>query len=141
MDGRPGEDVVVADIRRRAELEAAIAGCTAVVHMAGIPTEAAEFDDLLETNVRGTYNVLETARASGTCRRVILGSTNHVTGFYPSDETITPDAPPRPAGLYAASKAYGEALGRLYHEKHGLEVIAIRIGSFLERPTSPRHAP
>ena len=140
MRAEPGEEVVTADIRRSDELAAAMAGCTAVVHLAGIPTEAAGFEELLDTNMRGTYHVLETARASGTCRRVILGSTNHVTGFYPSDETITPDAPPRPDGLYAASKAYGEALGRLYHEKHGLEVIAIRIGSFLERPTSPRHA-
>jgi uronate dehydrogenase len=63
-----------------------------------------------------------------------------VTGFYPVDETITAQAPSRPDGLYGASKAYGELLGRLYYEKHGLEVVAIRIGSFLERPTSPRHA-
>jgi uronate dehydrogenase len=139
MQCRPGEDVVVADIRRPDELAAAMAGCTAVVHLAGIPTEAG-FEELLDTNIRGTYQVLEAARASDTCRRVVLGSTNHVTGFYPSDVTITPQMPPRPDGLYAASKAYGEVLGRLYHEKHGLEVVAIRIGSFAERPTSPRHA-
>jgi len=139
MQERPGEEVVVADIRRQDELAAAMTGCAAVVHLAGIPNEAG-FEELLDTNIRGTYQVLEAARASGTCRRVILGSTNHVTGFYPSDETITPEAPPRPDGLYGASKAYGEVLGRLYHQKHGLEVIAIRIGSFLERPTSPRHA-
>jgi uronate dehydrogenase len=139
MVPHPGEDVVAADIRQPDELEAAVAGCTAIVHLAGIPTEAG-FEELLETNLRGTYHVLEAARASATCRRVILGSTNHVTGFYPSDETITAEAPPRPDGLYAASKAYGELLGRLYHEKHGLEVVAIRIGSFAQRPTSPRHA-
>lgn len=140
MVARPGEDVVTADIRQPGALEPAVAGCTAIVHLAGIPTEAAGFDELLETNIRGTYHLLEAARSSGTCRRVILGSTNHVTGFYPSDETITPEAPPRPDGLYATSKAYGEVLGRLYHEKHGLEVVAIRIGSFAPRPTSPRHA-
>lgn len=139
VPAQPGDDVVEADIRRTAELEAAIAGCTAVVHLAGIPTEAG-FEELLDTNIRGTYHVLEAARRSDTCRRVVLGSTNHVTGFYPSDVTITPQMPPRPDGLYAASKAYGEVLGRLYHEKHGLEVVAIRIGSFAQRPTSPRHA-
>jgi uronate dehydrogenase len=139
MTARPGEDVVSVDIRRPGALEEAVAGCSAIVHLAGIPTEAG-FEELLETNIRGTYHVLEAARTSGTCRRVILGSTNHVTGFYPSDETITPEAPQRPDGLYAASKAYGELLARLYHEKHGLEAIAIRIGSFMDRPTSPRHA-
>jgi uronate dehydrogenase len=139
MEKRPGEEVVAADIRHPDDLAAAMAGCSAVVHLAGIPTEAG-FEELLDTNIRGTYHVLEAARQSDTCRRVILGSTNHVTGFYPSDERITPEAPPRADGLYGASKAYGEVLGRLYHEKHGLEVVAIRIGSFLERPTSPRHA-
>jgi uronate dehydrogenase len=133
------EELVCADIRDAAAVAEAMAGCTAVVHLAGIPSEVG-FEDLLDTNIRGTYHVLEAARHSETCRRVVLGSSNHVTGFYPSDQTITALAPPRPDGLYGASKAYGEVLGRLYHEKHGLEVVAIRIGSFAPRPTSPRHA-
>jgi uronate dehydrogenase len=138
MQAAPGEDVVQADIRCPQEVQAAMEGCTAVVHLAGIPREA-PFEELLDHNVRGTYHVLEAARASPTCRRVVLSSTNHVTGFYPVGETITPDAPPRPDSLYAASKAYGEGLGRLYHEKHGLEVIAIRIGTCVPRPTLTRH--
>src|SRR5262249_61491479 len=119
--------------------EGALRGWGAVVPLAGIPSEVG-LEEILDTNIRGTYHVLEAARQSESCRRVILGSSNHVTGFYPTAQTITPEAPPRPDGLYGASKAYGEILGRLYHEKHGLEVIAIRIGSFAERPTSPRHA-
>jgi uronate dehydrogenase len=138
MRAEAGEEVLVGDIRRLREVEEATAGCSAVVHLAGISTEAG-FEEVLDANLRGTYHVLEAARTSGTCRRVVLSSTNHVTGFYPADQTITPLDPPRPDGLYAASKAYGELLGRLYHEKHGLEVVAIRIGSFAERPTSPRH--
>ena len=134
-----GDEVVRADIRDPAAVADAMVGCTAVVHLAGIPSEVG-FEELLDTNIRGTYHVLEAARHSETCRRVVLGSSNHVTGFYPAGETISALAPPRPDGLYGASKAYGEVLGRLYHEKHGLEVVAIRIGSFAQRPTSPRHA-
>jgi uronate dehydrogenase len=133
------EEVVRADIRDGGAVAEAMAGCAAVVHLAGIPSEV-RFEELLDTNIRGTYQVLEAARHSDTCRRVVLGSSNHVTGFYPVAETISAMAPPRPDGLYGASKAYGEVLGRLYHEKHGLEVVAIRIGSFAPRPTSPRHA-
>lgn len=133
------EEVVRADIRDATALEEAMAGCAAVVHLAAIPREAG-FEELLDINMRGTYHVLEGARRSATCRRVVFGSTNHVTGFYPAGLTIGAVAPARPDGLYGASKAYGELLGRLYHEKHGLEVVAIRIGSFAERPTSPRHA-
>ena len=133
------EELVCADIRDARAVADAMDGCAAVVHLAGIPSEVG-FEELLDTNIRGTYCVLEAARQSETCRRVILGSSNHVTGFYPADQTITALAPPRPDGLYGVSKAYGEVLGRLYHEKHGLEVVAIRIGSFAPRPTSPRHA-
>lgn len=138
MQARPGEEVVQADVRCQAQVAEAMEGCTAVVHLAGIPREAA-FEDLLDHNMRGTYHVLEAARSSPTCRRVVLSSTNHVTGFYPVGQTITPDAPPRPDSLYAASKAYGEVLGRMYHEKHGLEVIAVRIGTSAPRPTLARH--
>jgi uronate dehydrogenase len=133
-----GEQLVRADIRDADAVAEAMAGCTAVVHLAGIPSEVG-FDALLDTNIRGTYQVLEAARHSEACRRVVIGSSNHVTGFYPADQQISALAPPRPDGLYGASKAYGEVLGRLYHEKHGLEVVAIRIGSFTAAPTRPRH--
>jgi uronate dehydrogenase len=133
------EELVRADIRDAAAVAEAMAGCVAVVHLAAIPREAG-FEELLDVNVRGTQHVLEGARRTRGCRRVVFGSSNHVTGFYPVGATISALAPARPDGLYGASKAYGELLGRLYHEKHGLEVVAIRIGSFEPRPTAPRHA-
>jgi uronate dehydrogenase len=133
------EELIRADIRDLGAITEAMVGCRAVVHLAAIPSEAG-FEELLDVNVRGTYNLLEGARQSGTCRRVVFGSSNHVTGFYPVGATISALAPARPDGLYGASKAYGELLGRLYYEKHGLEVVAIRIGSFAERPTASRHA-
>ena len=139
MHAEAGEEVMCADITWPGVMEEAIAGCSAVVHLAGIPGEA-PFEDLLNANIRGTYHVLEAARTSATCRRVVLSSSNHATGFYPADETITGLAPARPDGLYGVSKAYGELLGRLYHEKHGLDVVAIRIGSFAPRPARARHA-
>jgi uronate dehydrogenase len=46
--------------------------------------------------------------------------------------------PPRPDSLYGVTKVYGEALGRLYHDKFGLRVACLRIGSFQERPLDPR---
>jgi uronate dehydrogenase len=47
--------------------------------------------------------------------------------------------PPRPDGLYGVSKVAVEALGRLYADKFGLEVVCLRIGSFEAEPTQPRH--
>ncbi len=131
------EEAVVADIRDLGQVRAAAAGCAAVVHLAGIPTDAPN-DDLLDVNARGTYNVLQAAVVAG-CRRFVFASTNHVTGFYPASVRVTPEMPARPDGLYGASKVYGEALCRLHHDHYGLDVVVLRIGSSLARPSAPRH--
>jgi hypothetical protein len=44
----------------------------------------------------------------------------------------------RPDSFYGASKAYGEALGRYYHDRHGLAVICLRIGSATPKPANRR---
>src|SRR5437016_10997185 len=41
---------------------------------------------------------------------------------------LTHETPVRPAGLYGASKVWGEALGRHYADAHGLSVICVRLG-------------
>jgi uronate dehydrogenase len=111
-------------------------GVDAVVHLAAIPHEAA-FDDILTGNITTTYSVFGAARRTGV-RRVVFASTNHVIGFYPRGHTVDQDDPVRPDTFYGASKAFGEALGRLYADKYGLEVVCLRIGSFAERPTTWR---
>ena len=45
----------------------------------------------------------------------------------------------RPDTFYGVSKVAMEALGALYVERHGMDVVALRIGSFLPRPRTPRH--
>ena len=68
----------------------------------------------------------------------MVASSGRATGFYRVGERLDGDATPRPDGLYAASKAYSEALGRMYADRFGLEVVALRIGTFLERPITVR---
>ena len=127
------EEVVQLDLCDFGGVEEAMRGVEVVVHLAAIPSED-EFERLLEANVRATYNVFEAARRAGV-GRVVFASTNHVTGFYPRAQTIGPADPVRPDSLYAVTKVFGEALGRLYADKWGLEMVCIRIGSFAERPT------
>ena len=132
---RPGEELVQLDVTDFEGLRRALDGIEVVVHLAGIPSEDL-FARLLEANVRGTYNVFEAARQCGV-GRVVFASTNHVTGFYPRTQRIGPDDPVRPDSMYGATKVFGEAVGRLYVDKWGLEVVSVRIGSFRERPVSP----
>ncbi|WP_433389714.1 NAD-dependent epimerase/dehydratase family protein [Micromonospora sp. KLBMP9576] len=123
-----------------ADLDAMVAACEgadAVVHLAGLPDEA-PLADLLDRNVLGTYHVLEAARRQHV-GRVVLASSNRVTGCYPVGQVVAPDAPVRPDGFYGVGKVAVEALGRLYADKFGLSVVCLRIGSFEDEPTEPRH--
>jgi uronate dehydrogenase len=135
--GQLGEELVVADVRDLSAIADAMAGVDAVAHLAAIPHEDT-FERILETNVVGTYHVFEAARRQG-CARVVLASSLHVTGFYPAEEHIGPDTPPRPDSFYGVGKVVAENLGRLYADKHGVEVVCLRIGTLAERPTTPRH--
>lgn len=131
-----GEELLQLDLVDFPGVRRAMAGVDVVVHLAAIPGEDS-FSRLVEANVFGTYNVFEAARQAGV-RRVVFASTNHVTGFYPRRERVGPPDPVRPDSLYAVTKVFGEALGRLYVDKWGLEVVCIRIGSFGRRPTTAR---
>ncbi|MFG2717046.1 NAD-dependent epimerase/dehydratase family protein [Streptomyces sp. NPDC048416] len=131
------EDVHTVDLRDAAAVESALAGADRVLHLGGVPDEA-PLPDLLEANVLGTHHVLEAARRMA-IERVVLASSNRVTGFYPIGHLTGPQEPARPDGLYGVSKVAVEALGQLYADKFGLSVICLRIGSFELRPTEPRH--
>jgi uronate dehydrogenase len=112
----------------------------AVVHLAIARgrggTRAHYHQAILETDLKGLYNVYECSRLNGV-KAVVFASTNHVTGMYERDGLpCHPDQPVRPDGLYGASKAFGEALGRYYSDQYGLRVYCLRIGT-VNRTDSP----
>jgi len=133
---RPGEECVIADLADAAALREATRDIDCIVHLAGVPREGA-WDAILPNNVIGTYNLFEAARASGV-RRVVFASSNHVIGFYRATQAVGISEPERPDSRYGVSKAFGEALGRMYADKYGLEVACLRIGSFRARPMDAR---
>jgi uronate dehydrogenase len=137
METRTGEVCIQGDVTDLEVVRRAMSGCDACVHLAGIPVEA-PFDQILHTNLRGTWAVFEAARLEG-CSRIVFASSNHATGFNLVGVPIGPDSPVRPDTYYGVSKAFGEAVGRMYHDKFGLEVACLRIGTAIERPLEPRH--
>jgi uronate dehydrogenase len=136
LEPSTGERFIQADLVDRDAIQRIAEGVDAAIHLGGIPNEAS-FDDLLGPNFVGTFNLFEAARVNG-LRRVVFASSNHATGFYPVEQRLTGADPPRPDTLYGVTKAYGEALGHLYADKFGLEVVCIRIGGFLDRPRQVR---
>ncbi len=127
---------IVGDLSSAADLDAAMAGVSAVVHLAGVPTEA-PWPQLRDANVDGLVNVFEAARRAGV-ERVVLASSNHATGFTPVRDDLPVDGPPRPDTLYGVTKVFAEALGRYYADRYAMRVACLRIGTFAERPDDVR---
>lgn len=135
-DPREGEEVVHADIRKPDEVDRMVEGVDSIVHLGGIPVEDS-WENILETNIVGCYNVFEAARRHGV-KRIVFASSNHAIGFYRRGRRIDSSVPKRADSRYGLSKAFGEDLGSLCADKHGIGVMAIRIGSCLERPPNER---
>ena len=131
-----GEHSITADIRDIDAMRTAFEGCSTVVHLAGIPDEA-DFYDLAQSNILGTYTVFEAAKRARV-KRIVYASSNHVVGFHSAEAALDANAALRPDSFYGVSKVFGEGLGRLYHDKWGLEIVCLRIGSFREKPQSVR---
>lgn len=131
-----GEEVMRCDLADREATFRLLSGCDGVVHLGGVPVEAA-FDDILEANLLGLYNLYEAARKAGT-KRILFASSNHVIGFHERETRLDATAPLRPDSLYGVSKCFGEAVARLYWDKFGVESALVRIGSVLDAPKDHR---
>jgi len=136
------------DVRELAALQVAFEGCEAVVHLAGVVSLEANWEDVYSTNIGGTYNAFEAARRAG-IGRFVFASSNHAVGMHEVESlphiyepkfglVVGTETPFRPDSLYGVWKAFGEALGRYYSEAHAMQVACVRIGSITE-PDDPRH--
>ena len=121
----------VGDMSEIEPLRAAMKGVDVVVHLAATSDEAPFVEKLVGPNVIGLYNVLEAARLENV-RRVVFASSIQAVGFngHGQSEPTGVEMLPRPNSLYGVTKVMGETMGRLYHDKHKLEFIAIRLGAF-----------
>ncbi len=110
----------------------------AVIHLAGIPGERS-LPESLASHVISTGALLE-AMLRHDVRRLVYASSNHAVGRTPrGEDNLRIDAPPRPDTFYGVGKVAAEALLRLYVDRHGLDLVATRIGSFLPEPRTRRH--
>ncbi|HBB85599.1 MAG TPA: NAD(P)-dependent oxidoreductase [Sulfitobacter sp.] len=124
------------DLRDRAATMKAMEGIDIVYHFGGIPAEDT-WETIRDVNIEGTYNIYEAARLNGV-KRVVFASSNHAMGFHRRETIVGQDEPTRPDSRYGVSKVFGEAVGNLYADKHGLETISLRIGQFRPKPTNRR---
>lgn len=136
---------VQADINDKSALDSAMSGIHTVVHLAAVLPDSDDDQLLMSVNVAGTYNLFEAARNHGV-QRVVLASSGAISGGYMQDPEIKQIVAgkqdkdgnngtmiseldsPRPTGMYAVTKLWGEALGRYHSETYGISVICLRLG-------------
>jgi uronate dehydrogenase len=118
-------------------VERACRNVNAVIHLAGHSREM-PWQEILEVNIGGTYTVFEAARRQSV-PQVIFASSSHAVGYTPLESAEAPDfLCPRPDTNYGVGKVVGEAIGSMYADRYGMDVICIRIGACFNRPGYPR---
>jgi dTDP-glucose 4,6-dehydratase len=120
-------EVFAGDIRDSHGVKAAMRDCDAVLHLAAliaIPYSYHSPDTYIDTNVKGTLNILQAARELGV-KRVIHTSTSEVYGtaqFVP----ITEEHPLQGQSPYSASKIGADQLAYSFYSSFDLPVVIAR---------------
>lgn len=120
-------EVFAGDIRDPHGVKEAMKGCDAVLHLAAliaIPYSYHSPDTYVDTNIKGTLNILQAARELGV-RRVLNTSTSEVYGtarFVP----ITEEHPLQGQSPYSATKIAADQLAYSFFASFGLPVVTVR---------------
>jgi dTDP-glucose 4,6-dehydratase len=120
-------EVFAGDIRDPNGVRRAVADCDAVIHLAAliaIPYSYHSPDTYIDTNIKGTLNILQAARDLGV-KRVIHTSTSEVYGtarFVP----ITEDHPLQGQSPYSATKIAADQLAYSFYASFNLPVVTLR---------------
>ena len=110
----------------------------AVVHLAGSARGGCRCPTSSPRTSSPTAALLD-AMVAHRVHRIVYASSNHAVGRTPrADGELTEHALPRPDTFYGVAKVAAEALLQLFADRHGIDAVSCRIGSFLEQPTSVR---
>ncbi len=121
-----GAEVAEGDLTDPSSLVAAVRGCEAVIHAAGVPRPASR-KVFHRVHVEGTRNLVRAARQAGIRRLVNIASQSVV--FAGRDLRDADESTPYPArfiDLYSETKALGEQAALAAHDRGGLQVTSLR---------------
>jgi UDP-glucuronate 4-epimerase len=124
----PAWRLVEADIAEPGSLDVLDARVDCIVHLAakvGVRPSISEPLAYQRTNVAGTQNLLEFARARGV-KQFVFGSSSSVYGVNPRVPWREDDHVLEPISPYASTKVSGELLGHVYSRLYGMRFIALR---------------
>ncbi len=142
----PDDHFMIADLADASAVAQAMQGMDAVLHIGAVPNPDASFQQVLDSNIRGTHHVLEACRQAGVKRMVYASSIMATWGYYVYKEPYrsiregrydqVPDSfhlvnhrdPTHPTEPYSASKVWAEGFCRTYVDSHDMSIICLRIG-------------
>jgi nucleoside-diphosphate-sugar epimerase len=138
----PSYEYIPGDVRDSTQVRRAMQGAEAVVHLAAIPYDVHDQDELiLDTNLRGSWNILLAAQEAGTRRVVYFSSINalgqsepnHPGLYLPLDDEI----PHYNVRNYSLTKHIGETMCAAFAARGVFSVISLR-PTFVTFPGPPR---
>lgn len=101
----------------------------AVVHFAAeshVDRSIMDASPFIDSNVKGTQVLLDTAMKHDSITRFINMATDEVYGDLGETGYFTEETPLAPSSPYSVSKAAADMLGRAYYRTHGLPVVTVR---------------
>ena len=124
------------DLADRAAVDRAVTGVHTVIHLGGCPAMTADFiRGLVKPNLEGLWHMLDAARLAGVKRFIFASSCN--VAFAATELSQLKPETVHALNPYGATKAFGEVLGRWFHDTYGMEFLAVRIGYFRDTYDEP----
>jgi UDP-glucose 4-epimerase len=123
-------ELVEGDIRDVTALDKALAGMSAVIHLAAAGSVVASVQDPLanfDVNVVGTFRVLDAARRAGVERTVQASTGGALIGN--ATPPVSETSLPKPISPYGASKLAGEGYAYAFSQTYGLRTVALRFAN------------
>jgi len=127
LEELPDINLIVGDIRDRSQIDVSIKGCEIVFHLAASIGNVKSLQNPIEDsdiNIRGTLNVLESARSNGV-QKIVYSSSAAIFGelqYQPIDEShpVEPDSP------YGVSKLAAEKHCLWFSRTNNIDVVCLR---------------
>jgi len=153
----PEDKLLVTNLADFDEVQRAVSGMDAVVHLAADP-EGKVWESALNNNIIATYNVFEASSRAGV-KRVVAASSIMVSQGHREEEPyramterrladipssfnmITPEVRAEPRSIYGATKVWTESLASIYSHRHEMSCVCVRVGQVeRDRPRPPQGA-
>lgn len=134
---RPGPDslinscceLIIGDIKDPETCLSCCSGMDVIIHLAantGVPVSVEKPRQDMESNVIGTFNMLEGAKVHNV-KRFIFASSGAPAGEV--EPPIHEELPPHPVSPYGASKLAGEGYCSAYYKSFGVKTVALRFSN------------